>query len=406
MSDLQVVKTADPRQKIARARTRLVVDLPFIGALVLHLPEVEVDPEQCKSIGTDGRKLYFNAVFIEQIRTDELTFLLAHEALHCALLHFSRRKHRDPRRWDLACDLAINPILVDEALTPPPGILLIDNYRGMGAEEIYNLLDDCDLMETVDEHYFANSDSPSASQSNRSEGFDVQGSNLNSNPDSLGTALSSITRQATEHDVSELWSMRLASALQQSQSAGNLSAVLNRVFEKFSARQVPWREMIARVMTACARENYSWHRPRNRRTSEFMLPSLKSEEARIALAIDVSASISKAHLGEAIGEIQALKDQFPMVVSLYVCDSQIVEGFPRHFEQWEALAVPETLPGGGSTDFRPVFDDISLRDIPPDLLIWFTDARGRFPKRAPEYPVTWLVIGEEAVPWGNRVQFN
>ena len=80
--------------------------------------------------------------------------MLAHEALHCALLHFARRAHRIKHRWDLACDFAINPLLIEDGLTPPPDSLWMDEYRGMTAEEIYPLLEEHEEMETLDLHLY------------------------------------------------------------------------------------------------------------------------------------------------------------------------------------------------------------------------------------------------------------
>lgn len=42
----------------------------------------------------------------------------------------------------------------------------------------------------------------------------------------------------------------------------------------------------------------------------------------------------------------------------------------------------------------------------PSLLIYFTDARGIFPKPEPMYPVLWLVKGMSSVPFGERIQLN
>ncbi len=40
----------------------------------------------------------------------------------------------------MACDYAINPLLVDAGLTLPPSALLDDRFRSMSAEQIYSLL--------------------------------------------------------------------------------------------------------------------------------------------------------------------------------------------------------------------------------------------------------------------------
>ena len=80
--------------KLAAARTRLILDKPFLGALVLRLPMVEADPQWCRTTATDARTFYYNREYIEQLTLEETQFMLAHEALHCGLSHFARRQHR------------------------------------------------------------------------------------------------------------------------------------------------------------------------------------------------------------------------------------------------------------------------------------------------------------------------
>jgi predicted metal-dependent peptidase len=57
-----------------------------------------------------------------------------------ALRHHTRRAGRDPRRWNEACDYAINPLLLDAGLKLPEGVLVDNRFRGLSAEEIYNRL--------------------------------------------------------------------------------------------------------------------------------------------------------------------------------------------------------------------------------------------------------------------------
>ncbi|MGB5281797.1 MAG: hypothetical protein WBN37_10825, partial [Arenicellales bacterium] len=91
-------------QKLATARTRLILDRPFLGALVLRLPLVAADRKWCKTTATDARKFYYNPEFIDSLSLQETEFMLAHEALHCGLTHFARRENRLKWRWDIACD--------------------------------------------------------------------------------------------------------------------------------------------------------------------------------------------------------------------------------------------------------------------------------------------------------------
>ena len=84
----------DVETKLAAARTRLILDKPFLGALVLRLPAAAADPKWCPTTATDARRLYYNEEYVGALDLEQVQFVLAHEALHCALSHFARRGHR------------------------------------------------------------------------------------------------------------------------------------------------------------------------------------------------------------------------------------------------------------------------------------------------------------------------
>src|SRR5205085_1060157 len=113
----------DIEHKLAAARTQLIIEKPFLGALVLRLPLHAADPQWCKTTATDARAIYYNSAYIERLSLEQTKFMLAHEALHCALSHFHRRQHRAKQRWDVACDFAVNELLVADGLLPPPDAL-------------------------------------------------------------------------------------------------------------------------------------------------------------------------------------------------------------------------------------------------------------------------------------------
>jgi predicted metal-dependent peptidase len=79
---------------------------------------------------------------------------------------------------------------------------------------------------------------------------------------------------------------------------------------------------------------------------------------------------------------------------------------PWVYEAWEEMQLPEDLAGGGGTDFCPAFEWVNKADQSPDLLVYFTDAQGRFPEIEPDYPVLWLVKGKSPIPFGQRIQLN
>jgi predicted metal-dependent peptidase len=419
--------------KLAAARARLILDKPFLGALTLRLPMVPAKKDWCPTTATDARTFYFNPEYIGALSLAETQFVLAHEALHCALSHFARRQHRIKHKWDLACDFAVNPILVDDGLKPPPNSLLVEAYRGMTAEEIYPLIEDNDQSKTLDQHVYDSADDgggsgdqaapPRQEQSRSERGNDAddqgQGARPEQGPDGKGSSSGGETKtdgsepadrpDALTPDERETlsiqWQQRLAGAAQQALQAGKLSASLARLIDHLLQPQLPWRMLLARYFSLAARDDFSYMRP-SRREGTAILPSLRSSQVSVVVAVDTSGSIKPEEMNDFFAEVDALKAQVRARVALVACDDRLAAGAPWTFEPWEELRAPSSVGGGGGTDFRPVFDWVARQDFRPDLLVYFTDAEGEFPPAEPSYPVLWLVKGKERVPWGQRVQLN
>jgi predicted metal-dependent peptidase len=126
----------------------------------------------------------------------------------------------------------------------------------------------------------------------------------------------------------------------------------------------------------------------------------------LCVALDTSGSIGTEELAQFASEVDALKGQIRARVTLHACDERLDPRGPWEFQPWEALVLPKELGGGGGTRFAPVFDWIAAGQRRPDLLLYFTDAQGEFPRYAPGFPVIWLVKGRGKVPWGERIQLN
>ena len=374
------MKAVSIETHLSAARTHLILDYPFLGALVLRLDMQTAD--WCRSIASDARKIFYNPDYVGKLTIDELQFVLAHEALHCALLHFSRRGHRNKRRWDIACDFAVNSLLIKEGLTGPEGILFNELFDGMAAEEIYPCLDDLsEDADTLDEHSWDQSG-------------DTQSDQLPSVP--------LREREALE----TAWRQRLAGAAQQAMQAGKLSQNFRQVIDSFIQSRLPWRNLLSHYMNQIARADYSYARINQRRGDPSIYPSLRSRQINLAAAIDVSGSISDKEVSEFSFEVNAIKSFISARVTLLICGDRLSDGFPKIYEPWETLQLPTNVKAGGGTDFRPVFDWIGRQDISPDVLVYLTDACGKFPSVPPLWPVVWLVKGKALVPWGQRVQFN
>jgi predicted metal-dependent peptidase len=402
--------------KLAAARTKLILDKPFLGALVMRLPMEAANPDWCPATATDARKFYYNPEFIDQLSLDETQFMLAHEALHCALSHFARRQHRTKLHWDMACDYAINPLLIGDGLKAPPGSLHLPQFDGMTAEEIYPCLDEKNDEQPLDNHVY-DEDNTKGSGSGKTEKdmspkeqdkpTENEGDESERQQSGSGSAASQpppLTLDEAE-TLNIQWQQRLAGAAQQAMQVGKLDGAMARMVDHLLQPQLPWRLLLARYMTAVARDDFSYMRP-SRREGEFILPSLRSNQVELVVALDTSGSIQDQEMGEFLAEINALKGQMRARVTLLACDSSIAEGAPWVYEAWEEFELPTTITGGGGTSFEPVFEWLAEKGVQPDLLVYFTDAQGAFPKQAPVYPVIWLVKGKENTPWGQRIQLN
>ncbi|HFD79937.1 MAG TPA: hypothetical protein ENK05_06050 [Gammaproteobacteria bacterium] len=397
----------DVETKLSAAKTRLILERPFLGALVLRLPMKATPPERCRTIGTDVRALYYNPEYIAGLSLAQTQFVLAHEALHCALSHFARRQHRVKQRWDIACDLAINPLLLKDGLEPPPGVLLQSGFEDMMAEEIYPYIEEDLDQETHDDHFYDQEDSTQGSGGGQSQpDSDSRGGGSGAPEEAEGDGASPRPLSESEQQQLEVqWRQRLAGAAQQAMQAGKLGANMARLVEHLLQPQLPWRMLLARYMTAAARDDYSYQRP-SRREGNAILPTLKSTQVDVLVVLDTSGSVNDTEMREFVSEIDAIKGQMRARLTLHACDAELCRNGPWVFEPWEEFRMPENIHGRGGTRFTPVFEWLEREGRRPDLLVYFTDAEGEFPAAEPAFPVLWLVKGRGRVPWGQRIQLN
>ncbi|MGB5259096.1 MAG: VWA-like domain-containing protein [Gammaproteobacteria bacterium] len=402
----------DIETKLSAARTRLILDRPFLGALVLRMPMKVADPKWCQTIGTDARAFYYNPEYINSLTLEQTQFALAHEALHCALSHFARREHRNAQRWDVACDLAINPILIREGMTAVPGALYNVGYEGMMAEEIYPLVKENNEEQPHDQHLYGKeshtTQPPQDGRNSQPDGRDSdgeEGGGGSGGSEQMDAGEPEPLSESEKEQLSIQWRQRLAGAAQQAMQAGKLGGSLRRLVDHLLQPQLPWRMLLARYMNAASRDDYSYMRP-SRREGEAIFPSLRSAQTDIVVVVDTSGSIQTQEMREFVSEIDAIKGQVRARITLLACDVRLSPEAPWVYEPWEAFALPDDIRGGGGTSFTPPFAWVEEQGLIPDLLVYFTDAEGEFPEQEPRFPVIWLVKGREPVPWGQRIQLN
>ena len=362
---------------VASARARLVLGRDaksaFFATLVLRL--VPTADWTLETVATDGRALAYNPAFVCGLSADELLAVQVHEVMHLALAHNCRRGTRDPRRFNVAADLAVNPLLLSAGFVLPAGRLMPGEGRfahlpaGLAAEEYYRLL----------------SESPEQEQG--LEGDDVADpGGCGSVQDAGDGSPSEIAEQAAQ------WKVAVAQAEQAAKARGELPAGLARSVDDVLHPPTDWREVLREFVRASARNDYSWSRP-NRRfvAAGLYLPGLVSEAlGEILVAVDTSGSIGPKELAVFGAELEALLGSYDCSATIVYHDARI-----QKVEDWTPSDGPLVLKpvGGGGTDHRAVFDWMEAEGRHPAVIVCLTDLDTEFPAIPPVAPVLWAVVG-------------
>jgi predicted metal-dependent peptidase len=387
--------------KLTKARAGLILDQPFFGSLALRLPLVP-DPA-AETLWTDGRKLGYNPGFVDGLELPELKTIIAHEILHCALAHTTRRGERKPDQWNIAGDFAINGILQESGFLMPADALLDPQYNGLSAEEIYNrLTDDDDNGQGAGQQAGGNQQQTQAGQDEDGDGDGP------ADPGRMGEVRDAgqgdgEDQADTPGQLEEEWKVSVAQAATQAKGKGALGAGLARLAEKILEHKIDWRDLLREFVERSARNDYNFNRPNTRYLhTGFVMPSLISDELpEIAVVCDTSGSVDARQLASFGAELQAIAAEFHTTINLSYCDTKVYN--PTRFEPGDEIKLDPA--GGGGTDFRPAFAWIEEAQLSPACLIFFTDLFGTFPEQAPEYPVLWLDFAGYGVtaPFGETI---
>jgi len=392
--------------RIQKARTTLLLDHPFFGTLLFRLggrPSSSI-----ATMATDGVSLLYNPEFVETLNAAELAGVLAHEVMHPALQHHTRRGDRDPARWNIACDYAINPMLLDAGLTLPKDVLIDNRFRGMSAERIYNLIEEDEKQEGDSGQSESQAENGSSAPKDDSAQNDEAGSEPQAplTPGGVGQVLDAPEpEEQSSPSVAEQereWQIAVEQAETVAKVAGKLPGGAVRALEASQAAKVDWRELLRRAWSDTIPSDYSWTRPNRRHVwSGLYLPGVISEGVgEIAIAVDCSGSVSSRQLGLFEAEIRSiLAGQRPRLVHVLYFDAAV-----QKVETYQAGQPVSLSPiGGGGTDFRPCFDWLQEQRVIPQTMVLLTDLCGRFPSEAPPYPVIWASTEARSAPFGKVV---
>lgn len=414
----------------------------FYSAIAIKLPG-RCSPE-VETFATNGKEIIYNPEFINTLPEREIVGVIAHEIMHVALLHHCRKGNRDHQRWNLACDLAINSIIIESGLSLPSCAVIagVGKFAKMApgkmAEQYYNELDDSQSGDKPDDQpgngpgdkpddqksggpgdkpSDQSGDQPSdkpGDQPGSGAGSDQSGDKPGSGAGSggpkpakkqggnggFGEVLEAPSPKEAEAEARALVAM--ASEMCRGNMPGGVRNAIDSV-----RPSVDWRKILQDLLTRKVRQDYVYTRPSRRASAGVILPILGGKACpKVAVLIDTSGSINHKTVSEFVAEIKSFRDNAKSDVVLimhHVHAYSITEISPE-----DEFVLPPVLTGGTShvdpihkalvaeaeiivalTDCHSVYPDDPNVDV-----IWVRYDQGCSPGEPPAYGSLVDIVGE------------
>ncbi|MBD3262723.1 MAG: hypothetical protein GF334_13820 [Candidatus Altiarchaeales archaeon] len=437
-----------------------IISFLVVQDMFVHEVLIEMHKKASKSVDTmgvyvKGSRFYllYNPDFVRSLSDPELRFVLTHEVYHLILHHCTRRAPADPRRskmWNLAADLAINSLVVD------------DNDRHMPKDEKYKGLRPTDeqfkypeklsmeqYLQLIDEQFGGQSGnqkcpacggSGKKSQSGQGQQQSQRGSQGQSqggsgqgqqdSQDQQGGGGSGQGQQSDkcpvcggtgqhgdipssgfdehsqwdedESGMADTMIRNLVDKLSKREKVwGTLSADMQSIIMAAQQAQVSWRKFLRFYLgnLVSTKAESTFKRP-NRRFGYPYCGTKRKHVDRKLVAVDTSGSISDDDLAQFLCEVNRLAEIQPVDLVMFDWDIQgKIVPFDRKTKRFK-------FDGRGGTNFQPVMDLADKHRY--SSLIILTDGYASEPTK-PVYvkDVLWVIVdGEPPVDWGMRVKIT
>jgi len=130
--------------EITRAKVHLQKENPFFSYLIMNLNIIKTEDIPSCAVDNKGN-LYYNPKWVKEMDIAELKGVLAHEVMHLVLEHLERGRNKEHEIYNIATDLVINCILINNSFKLPKGLIPYNNSfefkdeKGMVLFEIEDL---------------------------------------------------------------------------------------------------------------------------------------------------------------------------------------------------------------------------------------------------------------------------
>lgn len=365
--------TNKAQEKINKAKVKILQKSPFFSYLSLYLKLKEDKNPNNDSIGvTPKGDVYYNPKFIEEITDEELLGVMSHEILHLALLHLTRVGNRNKVGWNIATDLCINKMLIDDNFQLPK-CGLIPNYNSftIGDTKIE------DINTKIAEQIYAELPMEEVEKLSEGEGEgegreSLKGFDKHEYDGEGGEEKMSESEKA---EFENEWLNRINEAHIYAKERGKVPKGIERYIDNLKKSRINWKALMNKYLVAQIPHDYTWkRRGKKSYATELYLPDTTKDMINVVVAIDTSGSIGQAELSEFLGEIIGLANAYKSQINMRLLTHDVEVQEDLLISNGNIAKIKELkCKGGGGTSHTPVYEHIKKNYRDTKCVISFTD---------------------------------
>lgn len=389
-------------RKIIQAKVHLQKENPFFAYCVMNL-KIQEDNKISETIAVDNLgNLYYNPKWIENLSENELRGVLTHEVLHLILQHLNRCENKEQEIFNVAGDLVINNILLNNHFELPKGLVPYNNEFEFSDIKPPFTITDLDKKTAEMVYYELMKHKPKEKEIKKYilVRFDkhIFGKNK------------SESQSKENKDISNKWKRILGEAEVYAKKQGKLPKDMQRLTDTILNEKISWKNLLYKYITRELPYDYTYNYPSKRSiTTGIFMPSVLRENINIVVAVDTSGSIEQAELSEFLGEIVNISKSFNNInMKLIVCDCEIKDVYEIKNGTIDTI-LNLKIKGGGGTSHIPVYEYVKSNLPNTKFIINFTDGYTTFPIDE-SIRTIWVLtkngIDESNIPFGEVIKLG
>ncbi len=389
-------------QIMEHVKSELFLDFPFM-ALPLNGLQMQMS-DSLKSAGCDGKTFYFSNEFVIRIFKKNPVYLnriYLHSILHCVFSHLWISSSRNMNLWHIACDICVEYTLDHLEKKSVKRILsyirkktyqILEKEYNLSSSGIYLYLLNLDSKQLLELKNEFICDDHRYWPKSKEESQSIGNQNLKNSwkQKAIQSSLQNKNQMDGKEEGSYSWQIKMAES--------------KRSYREFLKKFMVLKEEV-KINEDEYDLSYYTYGLRLYKNLPLIEPIETKEERKIpelVIVLDTSYSTSGNLIKNFLKETSAILKSNVFFsnskIHIIQCDNRVQDHkILTSFDQMDEFLESFTVIGGNGTDFRPVFDYVNecmeqgiCKEV--SALLYFTDGKGIYPKRRPNYKCAFLFL--------------